>query len=82
MKSEIPVTEGLPLLFYVKIKEGSEPIYLKYSIMKEKHPMELISFFESRSNIKVNKEEPDHISETSANQDSDHEADFSEDEES
>jgi hypothetical protein len=44
--------------------------------------MTLISFFESRSNIKVNKIEPEHISETSANQDSDEEADFSDDEES
>jgi hypothetical protein len=70
------------LLFCVKLQEGTEPIYLKYSILKEKYPMTLISFFESRSNIKVNKIEPEHISETSANQDSDEEADFSDDEES
>jgi hypothetical protein len=29
---------GIPAIFFVRVKKGSEPIYLRYPILKNKYP--------------------------------------------
>lgn len=37
-----------PLIFKLKIKKGTEPVYTNYSTVKEKFPALLISFLEKK----------------------------------